>query len=245
MDNHSRLKIENKLKNNLYINIIVDIIMAFIHTCLSTYIRLFASQMNNDLYNHLKRNLIEKIEGKCFEDYGYVSKIYGIVEKSGGIIRAEDTSASAEFHVKFSCKMSIPIKGKQIICEIGRMNKELLGATNGPFKIFIPIDNDRINKAIFKIDHNGNIKYMLNGEEKKLSSKDFVKVTLMSYTFNAGDDFIATICSLDNIASKEDIEEYYKILYDENPSDLVDIKEFTDGIRGEEISYKKSLGDDY
>jgi hypothetical protein len=38
--------------------------------------------MNNNKYNNVTHNLIRKQENKCYNDYGFISKIYEITNKN-------------------------------------------------------------------------------------------------------------------------------------------------------------------
>ena len=59
------------------------------------------TQMDNKMYLHLKTNLNNKLVGKCYLNYGFITNIYKLEEISEGIIEAEDPSCSAKIVVKF------------------------------------------------------------------------------------------------------------------------------------------------
>ena len=44
----------------------------YINTHLHATIGLYPSQFDNDIYKHLKNNLIRKLQGKCYKHYGYI-----------------------------------------------------------------------------------------------------------------------------------------------------------------------------
>nr|QBK88500.1 MAG: uncharacterized protein LCMiAC01_01770 [Mimivirus LCMiAC01] len=142
-------------------------------------------------------------------------KIYKILEYKRGIIEPEDLMTNARFDVKFSCKLCTPLKGKQIICEVNRVNKPLLTAENGP--IVVIITNERINDEHFFTDNNNNLRYKTKNKSIILKPNEFVKITLITITFNDGDDKIKAIGFLDNMAIDEDIDAYYADYY--NTSD--------------------------
>ena len=76
------------------------------------------SQMNTEIYTHLKANLIKNLEGKCYKNYGFISKINAITDRSNGVIPPEDPSASAIFNVKFSCKLCNPLKNSFVVGKV-------------------------------------------------------------------------------------------------------------------------------
>ena len=104
----------------------------YIDTKLYTTVILHPSQLNNEFYINLKGNLIEDIEKRCFGDYGYIIKIYEILQYSNGIIAAENSSASCSYDVEFSCRLCRPLKNKTIICEVEIINNVLIRLKNLP-----------------------------------------------------------------------------------------------------------------
>jgi DNA-directed RNA polymerase subunit E'/Rpb7 len=184
----------------------------FIDTTLVCPIMLLPNQMDNKMYLHLKSNLKNKLESKCYKNYGYVNKIYSIEEISDGIIEAEDPSCSAKIIVKFTCNLCLPIVGKEIICKIDRMNKTLMSAINGPIKTIIT--TDKINKENFFPDMNRNIR--IKGNSQVLVPEMFVRILILSKSFGDYDKNILIIGYLQDIATKEQVEQYYKINNDNN-----------------------------
>ena len=71
----------------------------YINTTLVCPIMLYPNQMDNKLYLHLKTNLSNKLLGKCYKNYGYISKIYKINEISEGNIEDEDPICSSKIIV--------------------------------------------------------------------------------------------------------------------------------------------------
>ena len=116
-----------------------------------------------------------------FDRFGYVEKIYKILEYKNGTIEAEDFKSNVRYDIKFSCKLCIPLRGQQIICRIKRINKPLLTAINGP--ILIAVTNDRINENVFYTDNINNLRYKIEDESTKmLEPNEFVKVSLASFS---------------------------------------------------------------
>jgi DNA-directed RNA polymerase subunit E'/Rpb7 len=172
--------------------------------------------MNNNVYLHLKKNLELKIMNKCFNKYGYILKVIEIFKFEDPVIEAENVDASALFSLDFSCKICLPMKNMQIICQIQKFNKLLMVANNGP--ISVVITNNRIDGDVFFKDNNNNIRYKdKNGsqESKLLGPKDFVKVTIQTVKFFDGDEKITTIGFLNDIANDKEVESYYSDMYKE------------------------------
>ena len=178
----------------------------YINTTLVCPIMLYPNQMDNKLYLHLKTNLSNKLLGKCYKNYGYISKIYKINEISEGNIEDEDPICSSKIIVKFSCQLCIPAKNKEIICKIDRMNKVLIGAVNGPIKVIIT--PDKLNKDNFYSDINRNIRIKKNSEV--LIPDMYVRILIFSFQFSDYDDKILVIGYLQDIANDSEIEFYKK-----------------------------------
>src|SRR5207302_6611862 len=119
----------------------------YITTVLSTSVMLNPRQLDNSIYINLKKNLIEKIEGKCYKNYGFVTKIYKILEYSEGVIVPENPMAGVLFNVKFTCRLCNPLKNTEIVCKIQKMKGMLINAINGPITVIITMD--RLNDKIF------------------------------------------------------------------------------------------------
>src|SRR5580700_5186757 len=130
----------------------------YINTILYTNLMLRPAQFSNNIYKSLKSNLINNLEGKCYKNYGLIVKIFEIMKYDNGIIQPENPTAGALYDVRFSCRLCIPLKKKQIICEVDRMNEILIGLKNGPIIIIIVI-NGMINKNTFIVDQNRNVRY--------------------------------------------------------------------------------------
>jgi DNA-directed RNA polymerase subunit E'/Rpb7 len=183
-------------------------------TKLSSTVILYPHQMNEKLYINLKKNLEEKVTNKCFNKFGFIVKIIEILTYGLPIIEAENIDSSAVFSINFSCKICLPMKNMQIICQIQQFNKLLLIGVNGP--ISVVITNTRINESIFFKDNNGNIKYKnAAGESSYLKAKDYIKVIIQTVKFFDGDEKITTIGFLNDMATEEEIQTYFEHIYEE------------------------------
>jgi DNA-directed RNA polymerase subunit E'/Rpb7 len=173
-------------------------------TIISTPIMILPYQLDNKIYIHLKSNLKNKLENKCYENYGYIDKIYNIEEISDGVIEPEDPSCSVKMDVKFSCNLFLPIIGKEIICKIDRMNKALIMGINGPIKVIITVD--KINKDNFFPDINRNIR--VKGTSEIVVPNMYIRVLVISKSFSNYDTNIIVIGFLQDMATQKEIEEY-------------------------------------
>lgn len=192
----------------------------YINTVLYTQVSLFPNQMNNNLYINLKKNLEKMIKFKCFEHYGYIQDIFEIIDYKYNSIPAENFLASAVYNISFSCRLCLPLKGMQIICKIQKINKHLFTASNGP--ILVIVTKERINDKNFFNDSNNNIRFSTDDNKSQLlKSVHFVKLTLDTITFENGDDKIKAIGFLDNIATDEEIKNFYHDLYSKD-SEFID-----------------------
>jgi DNA-directed RNA polymerase subunit E'/Rpb7 len=196
----------------------------YINTSLYTIVSLDASQMNNDIYSNLKTNLINQLEGKCYREYGYINKVYAIVEKGHGMILPENPLASAIFKVKFTCKLCNPLKGTQIICQIDKVTAIMISLTAGPIKIIVVPEN--INRELFFTDKNNNLRYKNKNISQEITKGSFVKITILSKTFNDMDNIILVIGNLDELAIEEEIKQFYKDEYSNDDKKFITFEEY-------------------
>lgn len=178
----------------------------YIETSLKCPIMLTPTQMENNLQLYLKSNLNNALKGKCYLNYGHIIKINKIEEISDGIIEQEDSTCSAKFFVKFSCRLCYPIKNKEIICKIDRMNKALISGINGPIKAIIT--PDKINKDKFFQDNDRNIRIKKTSDI--LDCGMYIKVLILASTFNHNSDDVIVISHLQDIATEEEIKLFQK-----------------------------------
>jgi DNA-directed RNA polymerase subunit E'/Rpb7 len=196
----------------------------YINTALSSIVTLDAAQMNNNIYNNLKFNLIRQLEGKCFRQYGFITKVYAITERGHGSILAENPLSSATFKVKFTCRLCNPLKGLQMICKIDKTTPILIGMIAGPMRIIaLP---EHINKNVFYTDKNNNLKYKNKNTSHTIDRGTHVKITILSKTFNDMDNVILVFANLDDIATKEEIEKFYQDEYSNDDENTISFEEY-------------------
>ena len=195
-----------------------EIVSPYLNTELYSKVALKPYQMNNDIYINLKSNLKNLVEKKC-NKYGYVTKIFKILEHSNGLIECGDFSASAIYNVKYSARICIPIENTKIICKIRKMNKVLLIVENGP--IMCIIKNTDISNEKFSINNKGNILSIKNNKE--LKPNDYIIVNIRGKKFMQKDDRILLLGFLEDIAKEEYINKYYEEDLDTNKEEKVEV----------------------
>jgi len=195
----------------------------YINTVLYAIVVLDAAQMNNNIYSNLKDNL-KQLKGKCYKQYGFISEIYSITERGVGMILPENPLASATFKIQFTCKLCNPIKNTQIICKIDKTTPILIGMTAGPMRIIaLP---EHINKQVFYTDKNNNLKYKSNNVSMSIDKGTHVKVSIISKLYHDMDTVIIVMANLDDIATKEEIEKFYKDEYSNSEENLQSFEEY-------------------
>lgn len=189
----------------------------YINTKLYTTVTLHPSQMNNNIYLNLKKNLTEEINKRCFGEYGYLVDIYEIMSFDDNTMEAENTMASAVYDISFACRLCKPLKNTKIICEVVRVNKVLLMLKNGPITVIVASTDDRVNPTVFFRDSYRNLRYKDKDGERShvIQLGDYVKVSLVQTTFNSGEEQILAIGYLEAMASEEEIKNYYNEQYNE------------------------------
>ena len=162
-------------------------------------------QLNNDLYLNLKNNLKKNKEKKCNE-YGYITKIYKILDFSDGEVIPENFDASVIYKVSFSCRLCIPKLNQKIICKIAFINKLFIKTINGPIiSVTLVKSGDVSNK--FNINNLNEIEYTKTNE--KLKPNDHVILVVKGIKFEARDQKIVITSYLEDIPTEEDIKKYF------------------------------------
>ena len=194
------------------------IVSPYIRTYLETTISLKPHQLNNNIYKNIKDAVIQKHIGKCFMNYGYISKIYKISMDNikGGVISMEDMSSSVLFTVTFLCKICNPLKDSII-----GIHRLLIYAQNGPISIIIK--NNFINPQIFFYNNEKNV-YIVKENDKKriLENNSYVKIKVIDKKIINNDKNIIIMGYMLSPATNEEWKENIAEEYNEN-SELVDI----------------------
>ena len=195
-----------KKKNDLRDSNILQI-SPYINTIIKTEILLRPDQINSYIYENLKINLKDKYEGKCFMDYGFISKIYGITQQSGGIIISDTSLAAALYIVEFDCKLCKPLCGSTIICEVNTINRSVIHLCNGPIHVIIITDDqDQINKINFYYNEKKNLLLGNIGDGKSVPilQGSYVKVRCDAVRIEKNRNNIIVYGVMDSVATKKE-----------------------------------------
>lgn len=192
--------------------------MAYFNTTLGTEIALHPSQMDNNIYKHLKNNLIRRYQGKCFNKYGYISKIYKIESYTGGQINPEDSTASALYHIKFSCKLCHPLTNSIITCEVMGINKSIIYLQNGPIHILLFEGKDLINQEKFTYDDRRNTWLANIGDKKAIPivAGVYINIKVINVLMKNGSDVIIVYGSLEGLATDNERNESIRVREDDD-----------------------------
>ena len=179
----------------------------YIDTKLSSRIVLHPSKMNNDIYTNIKEELVNKVEGKCVKNYGYVVTVYKIDEYKNGFISSNNFRGSAIFNVDYSCRLCKPLVDSTIIGKVEKINHHFIKVVNGPLVILVTMN--RLNNDRFFLDQKDNVRYKENDENMTLKENDFVKVLIQTIRFNDKDIKIKSIGILQDIATEKEKKIYF------------------------------------
>ena len=184
----------------------------YINTVLETTVSISPSQMNNSVYVNMKDTLRRNLEGKCYKDYGYISKIYDIRKTSDAEIVPENPTAAANIGVLFGCKLCRPIINKTIVCKVFKITGALINVKNGPIDVFIVPDGIR-QEVFFKDAKSNSLMYRDLKNPSKISEAvkpgSFVKINILSIMMRNGDNVIKVIGYLEDIATQEEGKQLY------------------------------------
>ena len=183
-------------------------------THLETDILLDPSQMTNGIRENIEQNLLTRHNKKCFYNYGYIDSILEIDEKiKGGVIRAEDNTASSVHRVKFKCRICNPIKNKKIVATIVGINNVIIIARNGPITFII--DSNNINSDKIKYQKSAYYPIASNGDiiDKPIKDGTYVIVEVMNKKIVNGRNEIISIAKLDSAIPENEIENAIKNRY--------------------------------
>ena len=200
--------------SNLKVIKLNDLIYPCKDEILYTKVVLHPHQMNNDIYINLKKNLVDKVQGRCTK-YGYITKVYKIIEYVDGIIEPESFTGVAIYNVKYLANVCVALKDTIIVAKIVSYipNASFAVADFGPIiKIIFTKNEKDLNTEIFKLENDRSIVH--KESNKKLKIGDYVKIQLKSIKLYQYDTIIKCMGHLNDIVSEDEINKFaYK---DEN-----------------------------
>ena len=196
-------------------------------------------QINNDLYLNLKNNL-KKNKEKKNNEYGYITKIYKILDFNDGEVIPENFDASVIYNVSFSCRLCKPILNQKIICKIEFINKLFIKSINGPIISVTLVKSEDISNK-FSINNLNEIHYI--STNKKLDPNDFVTIIVKGIKFESKDKKIIITSHLDDIPNENEIKEYFNEKFDSEK--IEEIKNEIDEDSENEEENKNYKNDNY
>ena len=187
-----------------------EISSPYMDTILYSKVCIKPYQLNNDLYLNLKNNL-KKNKEKKNNEYGYITKIYKILDFNDGEVIPENFNASVIYNVSFSCRLCKPTLNKKIICKIEFINKLFIKSINGPIISVTLVKSEDISNK-FNINNLNEIQYKQNN--KSLNPNDYVTIIVKGIKFESKDQKIIITSHLDDIPSDEEIKKYFEEKFD-------------------------------
>lgn len=172
---------------------------------LSTRILVPCTKLNSDIYLNIKNILKNKYEGNCIK-YGYISKIFKILDYSENNIDINNLDCSVSYFVRYSARLCYPVENTLIIAKIITMNKQFFVAENGPITNMIKYNN--VNESKFKLDEQHNI--IIKKTKKKLDIGNYVKIQIQAKKMYNNDNKIGTLSYLIDIPTQSEIDNFYE-----------------------------------
>jgi len=202
----------------------ISLVSPFINTKLYTTVALHPSQLNNNIYSNIKQNLIKMYEKRIYLGYGYINKVYEILERNNGNLVAENNDAMVFFKIQFSCMLCYPLEGTQIISKIVIVSSGGIFLERFPMRIIITNSPDRINDKVFSLINNDKI--IVKSTNEELVKGTFVKITILSKIMVSNEMNIIVIGRLDDIANETEIETMYEQEYSQDKKPIIDYNEY-------------------
>jgi DNA-directed RNA polymerase subunit E'/Rpb7 len=178
-----------------------------------TKVQIKPHMMNSDIQNIMKLELRTKVEKRCNKN-GFIDEVHRIEEFKADDMRPENLSGCVNFDIAYHCRLCIPIEETMIVAQVKAINQELILAQNGPIMIFIPKDNvDTNNWDISE-------KFLSLTSKSQLKINDYVKILIVNKRINQGDYQIKVIGTLFDTATKEEVQNFYGSVLNEEPDEM-------------------------
>ena len=153
----------------------------FYETSLQKRIILSSSDFNSKIDDKIKSLLISQIENKCIRE-GYVKEnSIEILERSVPFLYGNQMNGHIAVNVRFKVELCCPFRGNIIKCNINKINKLGILASNGPLSIIIARQFHN-NKDIFK----------------DLTENQEIEIKIIDKKFKINDNTISVIAKLNN-----------------------------------------------
>lgn len=138
---------------------------------LTKKIHLPIKMINKKLDETIKKNIVDKYEGKCVVE-GYIKRgSYKLISKSSGVIEGN----MIQMNVVFECEICHPVEGMIINCIIKNKTKAGIRAEieeePSPVIIFIARDHHNNNQGFIKAQEGDPIAVSVVGQRYELNDK--------------------------------------------------------------------------
>jgi DNA-directed RNA polymerase subunit E'/Rpb7 len=204
----------------------------YITTYLTSYVRILPREMDNNIRKYIKSSLEKEHINKCFNDYGFITKVHEIEITGDGKIIPEDPMCCASFNIRFLCTLCRPLNNSIVVAKIVGMSEQLIFLSYGPLEIIVKTINS-INKNIFVYNQNlsrWTVKKSSDKDEQQkfivLKNDSYLKVKIISKKIVDKTKQIICMGFIENIASDKEIENSIKDMYE--PKKYDSIEEFID-----------------
>ncbi len=204
----------------------------YITTYLTSYVRILPREMDNNIRKYIKSSLEKEHINKCFNDYGFITKVHEIEIIGDGKIIPEDPMCCASFNIRFLCTLCRPLNNSIVVAKIVGMSEQLIFLSYGPLEIIVKTINS-INKNIFVYNQNlsrWTVKKSSDKDEQQkfivLKNDSYLKVKIVSKKIVDKTKQIICMGFIENIASDKEIENSIKDMYE--PKKYDSIEEFID-----------------
>lgn len=184
----------------------------YVATVINLSVLLKPEQMNENIYNNLKDNIITTYKDRCYKDFGVIVDIIKILEKSDGICDINNIKSYASFNVKTSVILCKPVESNYIYCQIEDIAGILILAKNGPITIIITPDKINGNRFIMQ---GSNLRYKDEKNKKVINvvKGDIIKIKIIKCDFKDKSDNITIMAFLDDITTDDEIKIFYDDYY--------------------------------
>lgn len=186
-------------------------------TTLEADVPVHPSQMDNNIMDHIRSNLEKMYLNKCYNNYGFITKIFDVDNDiKGGIIRAEDSISSSVHRVKFNCRICNPMKKSIIMGMISSITNMMIVAENGPIRFVIganEVNGDNIQykkSAFYPVTSKNEI------IDKPINKGSYVMIQVMSKKLVKGKKNIIVFGRLESVVLDNDIKSAIKDKFDSN-----------------------------
>jgi DNA-directed RNA polymerase subunit E'/Rpb7 len=175
-------------------------------TNLNAEVRVTPNMMTNNIIERIKHSLEYNYVNKCFLNYGYIEKIYGVDENIGIVnVMAEDFTNSGIVKVNFKCRICNPIEKTIIVGKITGINNVVIKAQNGPIKFII--NGSDINKDNIQFRNNAYYPKNKKGEiiNKQITNGTWINIKVMGKRIRNRSSEIFVLGYIDSVIDDEDV----------------------------------------